>query len=253
VRVVTYNIRDGGEDYLEEIGAVLEQIQPDIVALQEANDDYVFNALASRLGFTAILGEGNHGYHVGILSRYPVLNWQNYANPFPFHHTLLRVELKTSLGEIAVFATHLHPGYTNGAEMHRLEEVELILNQLEQEKARRCILLGDFNAVSPQDILQLEDWALQWRIQILAQGGEISREALQRILDFGLVDCYRTFFPNNLTHPGYTLPAPKPNVRLDYIFINQALIKHLQNCQIWDKEPALQASDHLPVFADFGA
>jgi endonuclease/exonuclease/phosphatase family metal-dependent hydrolase len=251
VRVITYNIREGGKNYLQEIGTVLEQAKPDIVALQEANDEYVFESLTDRLGFKSILGVGNHGYHVGVLTRYPILKWHNHAGKGEFFHTLLEVDLLTPVGEVAIFATHLDPGYSPVNERHRLEEVEAILNYMELKKGNRCILLGDFNGLSPQDNLKLEDWPLNWRIQVLARGGEIGREALQAVLNAGLIDCYRINFPDNVANPGYTLPAPRPNVRLDYIFANELLIKQLQSCRVWSEEPAPQASDHLPVLAEF--
>ena len=79
----------------------------------------------------------------------------------------------------------------------------------------------------------------------------MSREAVRTILHAGLVDCYRTKFPDKIANPGYTLPAPRPNVRLDYIFANEPLIKKLQTCRVWSADPAPQASDHLPVLAEF--
>lgn len=251
MRVLTYNILDGGEDYLDELGTIIGQARPDIVALQEANDEYIFDSLANRLGYTGILGEGNHGYHVGVLTHYPITGWYNHAGKGEFFHTLLEVHVSTPGGELAIFATHLDPGYNPVNERHRLEEVQAILKYMELEKGTRSILLGDFNAVSPQDYLNLADWPLSWRVQILARGGEISREAVQAVLDAGLIDCYRNKFPDNVANPGYTLPAQRPNVRLDYIFVTEPLIKQLRSCRVWSDEPAPQTSDHLPVLAEF--
>lgn len=251
MRILTYNIQDGGEDYLEEICTVVEQARPDIVALQEANDEYVFESLADRLGFRGILGEGNHGFHVGLLTHYPIMEWQNHGGRGEFFHTLLEALVSTPSGDLAIFATHLDPGYQPYNERHRVEEVEAILRYMELQKETSSILVGDFNGLSPQDYLNLADWPLNWRIQILARGGEISREAVQAVLDAGLIDCYRKQFPDKIAYPGYTLPASRPNVHLDYIFANPLLIDRLQSCRVWQDDPAPRASDHLPVLAEF--
>lgn len=251
MKVLTYNIREGGEKFLEEIGEVLKQAGPDIIAIEEANNEYIFKSLADRLGFDRVLGEGRRGFHVGVLSRYPILASRNHGDKGEFFHTMLEVQLDTPGRPTTIFATHLYPGYNAAIERHRLEEVEAILRYMEPQKDNPCLLMGDFNALSPQDNLNLEDWPLNLRISILAQGGEIGREAIQAVLDAGLADCYRAKFPDPAAYPGYTLPAPRPNVRLDYIFANGVMLKKLQSCQVWSAAPAPEASDHLPVLAVF--
>ena len=49
MKVMTYNIKDGGEDFLAELGEILVEAGPDIVAIEEANDEFVFESLADFL------------------------------------------------------------------------------------------------------------------------------------------------------------------------------------------------------------
>ena len=251
MKLMTYNILEGGEDFLEELGEVMEQAGPDVIAIEEANDEYVFASLAERLGFVRALGEGSHGFHVGVLSRYPILRSYNHSDKGEFFHTMLEVHLATPGRPTTLFAAHLYPGYSPALEQHRVEEVEAILRYMQPVSANPCLLVGDFNALSPQDNLNLEDWPLNWRLNILAQGGEIRRDAIRAILKAGLTDCYRARFPDPAVCPGYTLPASRPNVRLDYIFANGLMLEKLQSCRVWRDDPAPQTSDHLPVLAEF--
>ena len=72
---------------------------------------------------------------------------------------------------------------------------------------------------------------------------------IRKYLAAGLTDCFRAMYPND---DGFTLPPPKPNSRLDYILVNEALKPHLVNCWVI-REPAaiLKASDHYPIVAEF--
>lgn len=252
MKVMTYNIKDGGEDFLAELGTVLVQAEPDIVALEEANDDFIFESLAALMGFEHVLGEGRRGYHVGILSRYPILQSRNYAGSGEFFHTVLEARIATPGYPLTIFAAHLYPGYGVALEQHRIEEVRAILGYMAPQRENPCLLMGDFNTVSPQDTPAVTEWPWPWRQQMLAQEDGIGREAIQAVLDSGLTDCFRAMFPDSIDYPGYTLPAPKPDVRLDYIFANNFMLEKLENCQVWDAIPAPAASDHLPVLAEFG-
>lgn len=68
----------------------------------------------------------------------------------------------------------------------------------------------------------------------------------------GYVDCFRTLHPDA---PGFTWPAPLPAGRVDFIFASPELALHLLETAVvleGDGISASQASDHLPVFAEFG-
>ncbi len=65
------------------------------------------------------------------------------------------------------------------------------------------------------------------------------------------VDCYRRL---NLRNPGYTYPASSPAGRIDFIFASPELASRLVKSHVVVKAagvPGYEASDHLPVFAEF--
>ena len=75
-----------------------------------------------------------------------------------------------------------------------------------------------------------------------------ARQTIRLILDAGYVDCYRLRHPRE---PGYTYPSDAPWLRLDDIFAAQSLARCLVECDVATSTQALQASDHLPVWAEF--
>lgn len=67
----------------------------------------------------------------------------------------------------------------------------------------------------------------------------------------GYVDCFRYVNPRAW---GFTCPADAPAGRIDYIFANPLLATRLSACKVLGGEEIvrLDASDHLPVMAEFG-
>jgi endonuclease/exonuclease/phosphatase family metal-dependent hydrolase len=68
----------------------------------------------------------------------------------------------------------------------------------------------------------------------------------------GYVDCFRYVNPRAW---GFTCPAASPAGRIDYLFANPLLATRLTACKVahgGQDVDAQEASDHLPVMADFG-
>jgi endonuclease/exonuclease/phosphatase family metal-dependent hydrolase len=68
----------------------------------------------------------------------------------------------------------------------------------------------------------------------------------------GYIDCFRCSNPHAW---GFTCPARAPAGRIDYIFASPELAARLSACEVITEGNGLQgeeASDHLPVVADFG-
>lgn len=117
---------------------------------------------------------------------------------------------------LTIFAAHLYPGYGVAHEQHRIEEVRSILGYMAPHRETSCLLMGDFNTVSPQDTVAVAAWPWPFRQQMTAQEEGIGREAIRTVLASGLTDCFRKMYPDSGEYPGLTLPAPRPDVRLDY-------------------------------------
>lgn len=68
----------------------------------------------------------------------------------------------------------------------------------------------------------------------------------------GYVDCFRYVNPRAW---GFTCPAAAPAGRIDYIFANPLLATRLSACKVISEDdgmPGSDASDHLPIMAEFG-
>jgi endonuclease/exonuclease/phosphatase family metal-dependent hydrolase len=78
------------------------------------------------------------------------------------------------------------------------------------------------------------------------------RGTISLVRNAGYIDCFRTVNPGV---KGFTCPADAPAGRIDFIFASPELATSLSDCFIFtsggDVE-AKEASDHLPVVADFG-
>jgi endonuclease/exonuclease/phosphatase family metal-dependent hydrolase len=78
------------------------------------------------------------------------------------------------------------------------------------------------------------------------------RGGIDLLLQRGYVDCFRTLYPNT---KGYTCPSSMPAGRIDFIFASPELAPQLTLAGIiaeGEGIAAYKASDHLPVFAEFG-
>nr|BBH94587.1 hypothetical protein KTA_27860 [Thermogemmatispora argillosa] len=89
-----------------------------------------------------------------------------------------------------------------------------------------------------------------WLIDALA-GLYVPRKSIARLQHAGYVDCFRRSHPHD---PGFTCPALMPAGRIDFIFASPELAPRLRSCWIVEEGNGVkgsQASDHLPVLAEF--
>jgi exodeoxyribonuclease III len=227
VKLVTWNIWDGGEGRLDAIERVLREQNADVVALQEANDRGAVEMLAARLGMNLVYGEANSAYAVAWLSRSPVARSRNHRLPV-LDKTLLEVEIEGA----CLFATHLSAGRKVVDEPHRIDETEAVLGETDP---RAHVLVGDFNAAHPDDAIGTPPPEEHL--------DHVSRRPIELVLEAGFVDCYRELHPREC---GWTYLSWHLWARLDYVFASRRLA--VQRCEL--VPGAGDASDHLPVVAE---
>ena len=226
MRVLTWNIWNGGEGRLAAIERVLHGQAADVVALEEANDRAAVESLGERLGMTVVYGEANSAFAVAWLSRLPVTRAQNHRLPV-LEKTLLEIEVEG----LRLFATHLSAGRTRADEPRRIAEVEAIL----AVAAEADVVVGDFNAVHPNDAVGTPP--PEERLE------HVSRRPIELVLEAGLVDCYRELHPDD---PGWTYLASHLWARLDFVFASKRV--DVGRCDVVENVDG--ASDHLPLVAD---
>src|SRR5258708_23919375 len=82
LRIMTYNILDGGIGREALILEVLEAVQPDVVVFEEVYYSETIAGFAKALGADYFFGEGNRMRRVAVLSRVPILS-RNSPHTFP--------------------------------------------------------------------------------------------------------------------------------------------------------------------------
>lgn len=241
LKVLSYNIREGGARRLPVIADVVERQHPDVVALLEANSRSRAKKLARDFGMHIAFGRANSKFHIAWLSRLPIVRVENHRLGV-LTKTLLEIEVNWDGAPLRLFATHL----AGGADArHPAEEVPAILDVLRPLRDQPYLLVGDFNSLRPGDSVGTPPRGEE-RMADAVDGDP--RRAIELILEAGHVDCYRSLHPQT---PGYTYPSDAPWLRLDYIFAPSRLACCLDACDIVVGDVAEQASDHFPIWADF--
>jgi endonuclease/exonuclease/phosphatase family metal-dependent hydrolase len=241
MKVLSYNIRMGGEDRLPDLGQIIRKAKPDVVALLEANSLANAERLANTLSMHLTFGESNGKFHVAWLSHLPVLRSENHRLPI-LAKTLLEIVVLWKGGMVRLFATHLASSHDR---VQPVEEVVSILDLLSPLAGEPHLLVGDFNSLAPGDPVGtpppgVEAWGDAAR--------NAPRHTIGLIMGAGYVDCYRSLHPRS---PGYTYPANQPWLRLDYVFASPPMAARLTACEVIRTMSAKQASDHFPIWAEF--
>ena len=222
---MTWNILDGGAGRLDAIARVLCEANPDLVALQEANDRAGAARLASSLEMELVYGEANNAFAVAWLSRLPVERTQNHRLAV-LDKTLLEIEA----GGLRLFATHLFAGRAPEDEPRRVAEVEAILDRI---GGAGGMLVGDFNSTHPSDATGAppaeED----------APGGYVSRRPVEIVLEHGFVDCFRALHAER----GWTYTSEHLWARFDFVFARGL---RPRSCRVVETD----ASDHFALVAE---
>lgn len=243
MKVLGYNIAEGGAGRLREIAAVIARQRPDAVALIEAKSRANAAALAERLGMALAFGEANGDYHLAWLSRTPILSVTNHRHP-GLAKTLLEIAISCDDAPLHLFAAHLASRHDP---MAPAEEIPLILDRLAAARRRPHLLVGDFNALRAGDPVGTPPPGVVPRGEALSGA---PRPTIGQLLAAEYVDCYRRCHPRAA---GYTYPADAPWLRLDYLFADPLLAARLERCDRVADAAVARASDHLPVWATFRA
>jgi endonuclease/exonuclease/phosphatase family metal-dependent hydrolase len=231
-RVMTFNIHHGrgldNEVDLNRIAKLIVREGADVVALQEVDKGVARTArrdlpaeLAVLTGMTAIFSNNFHfqggEYGNAILTKFPVTQWQNH------HYQMLRVGeqrglLQATLNlhgrELLLLNTHID---YRGDDTERWMNVAEIESVIRQHPNQPIILCGDFNDTP---------------------GSRVHRR---------LTETFTDVWEQAGVGPGFTYPVLQPSKRIDFIWLSHPL--GIKARRAW--VPATDASDHLPVVAEF--
>ncbi|NED99997.1 metal-dependent hydrolase [Phytoactinopolyspora halotolerans] len=235
IRAMSFNIHHGvgvdGRLDLQRVADLIEAEDADVVGLQEVDrhwserSDFVDQAdwLAKELNMHVVYGanldrdpfnpgEPRRQYGTAILSRSPIISWDNTFLPKYEGHEqrgLLRARIVVRGVPVQVYNTHLQ--HNDAAE--RLEQAEAIKELIGTPKDS-VVLVGDLNA-TPQ------------------------APEIKTLVD-DLIDAWEEAGVGE----GYTYPVEDPNRRIDYVMTSDDVVARSAAVVTTD------ASDHLPVHAD---
>jgi endonuclease/exonuclease/phosphatase family metal-dependent hydrolase len=232
LRVMTYNIHHGegvdGKVDLLRIAQLIQHEGADIVALQEVDKGVARTArrdlpaeLAALTGLTCVFSNNfpfqGGEYGNAVLTRFPVLRVTN--TPYQMlregeQRGLLQMVLDLHGRELVFMNTHIDYRPDDAERMLNVGEIE---TRMKQYAGRPIILCGDFNATPESRVCRRLSESFEDTWARVGQGD------------------------------GCTIPASQPTKRIDYIWITKG--KSLEPLKVW--VPRSDASDHLPVVAEF--
>lgn len=249
IRVVTYNIHHGeGVDRkidLARIAKILAAIRPDIVALQEVDQQTQRThgvdqpaELARLTGMKAVFGRNidfdGGGYGTAVLTKLPVRSSENvklksYYTPTKTNPEQRGVQVIEFGGkeraELLFLCTHLD---YRPADDERFNSAVTINELVRKRSDLPAILAGDLNATPDSRVIR--EFAKEWTFagRRTAIGDSNSADA------------------NQGGGSMLTFPAKKPDKWIDYIMYRPAARWKLVESRVLDEAVA---SDHRPVLA----
>jgi endonuclease/exonuclease/phosphatase family metal-dependent hydrolase len=267
---LTYNIHgwkgiDGRVD-VERLARIIAASRADIVGLNEVFHPLLsagasraaLDALADALGMAYAFGVALTpqfafaplaSYGNALLTRYPLLaHAGHHLTPVPNHEQRGLLEARVLLPDgrrtLSVYVTHLD----HHSETVRATQWAAVAQWTVRDRSQPHVVMGDFNALAPVDYAarQMEMAALQntdWSRHLVADGLHV----VPRVLKTRYVDACAESNPGSALP---TFPSTAPLIRIDYIFVSQALAPAVQWCQPWETSETGIASDHLPLAAE---
>jgi len=200
LRVLSYNIHHGegtdGKLDLQRIAEIIRGAEPDLVALQEVDQNLPRtgkvdqSAELSRLTEMHVAFGGNYQFDGGdygnaVLSRHPIRRKQNHGLPMPTPgepRGVLEVEIDLEGGEsLILLATHFDH---RPLDRSRRESAEAINKLAVAAPNRLSILAGDLNAVPNSEVLKIlrTEWHSPESDTLLTSPAKTPRRQIDYIL-----------------------------------------------------------------------
>lgn len=222
MKVMTYNIRLGLQEGLEAVARVVNEHDPDILALQEVGRHWTMGPpgdtaarLAEMVGLphyqyvTTIREEDDARYGHALLARWPIEERDvfRFSRDIDEPRAALIAQIDSDEGPLTVVSTHLSHRDAE-RQMHGTELVELVSGVL--SPTQPTLLMGDLNEEDAQWLRALEE-------KMENAGADLD---------------------------ACTYPNPDPQVRIDYIMSHGG---RFTAARVVDDKTA---SDHRPVVAE---
>jgi endonuclease/exonuclease/phosphatase family metal-dependent hydrolase len=252
MRVVTYNILNGGEGRADPLAEVLEAQRADVISLVEADVPAVVERIARRLSMDFIIGSGR-GHASALLSRWPIQRTTNHAalEGRLSRSFLEAVVLDPAGKEWPIGVVHLPAGATEADEEVRLGELGIVLDVLKNYRTdqRAHLLCGDFNSNAPYQRIDPSGCKVKTQKAWKANGGRLPHRVIQTLMDAGYADTFSAVHDEGREMIG-SFDTQSPGQRVDYIFGFGVPKVAMRDAWVEQDRLAKYASDHFPVGAE---
>lgn len=261
--MVSYNIHGwtttGGDDNVDAVGDVLEQLDADIIALNEVfapgrRGGTPLDDLARRLGYSTAFGAclvldarggARVAYGNALLSRLPLSSVRSgllQTDRRREQRGFVVASVTTPTGDLTVAVTHLD----HADEAVRVAQWTDLVRQLEPGGLPQ-IIAGDFNAVR-RDSLHPADFELLRSKPGVAHllHDPVGPVCCSLVEAAGYADALVLAGADDI---GSFIPSFPP-LRFDYVWVDSSLHDAVTGAGIWPEPAGDEASDHRPVFAD---
>jgi endonuclease/exonuclease/phosphatase family metal-dependent hydrolase len=242
IRLLSYNIRKGGAGREDALESVIAPCAPDVVIFQEATVPDVIQTLAVRCRMP--FWGAHPKLSLGFMSRLPIAH-REWHRPRLSRHAFL--ELVPENVPFRIFGVHLSAVFAAWTESRRVMELRSLVASIARHQDGMHALVGDFNTVTPGELLDFAALPQKVRATVWLSGGQIRWRTVQVVRDAGYADVFRALHPDD---PGLTLPTTAPQVRLDYVFVPEAQLPRVTRCDVVRTGQAQQASDHFPLLSE---
>ncbi len=250
MRIVSYNIFNGGEGRADPLTEVIQARRPDVVVLVEADDVAVVQHIARRLGMDYV--HASAGTHAGaILSAWPIVSSINHTlDGGHWMNAFVEAHVVDPAGvEWPIVGVHFAAHASEEREQLREQQLDALFKRLAPLRDRPHVLAGDFNSNAPSQRIDPTRCSPRTQQDWLANGNLVPRRIVQRLLDTGYTDTLHACAPHVADTTGtYTTHAP--GQRIDYIFTHGIDRSRIRSAWIENDRLARYASDHFPVGAE---
>lgn len=229
LRLLQWNVLQGATGgRATAVAALIRDLKPDVVTLDEVNDQSIFDQIASTTGMYGYWVQANDAYSVGILSRVPLHNCTPYRQA-PIQHAAYSCRVKLGNQGWWIFGGHLAPG--NSQEARRAQEAALLISKMNLHRRRPVVLAGDLNSHTPGEPDPLPTMLV-----------------IPELLQAGYIDSFRQLHPL-AQNPGFTISAPPHGnweARIDYVFHSK--LARAKSAKVITNVPGYQwPSDHAAL------
>jgi endonuclease/exonuclease/phosphatase family metal-dependent hydrolase len=251
MRLVSYNVLDGGEGRADPLAEVILAQRPDVVALLEADDAETLGRIARRLEMDFIQAPAAENRSSALLSRWPITDTINHAAANPrIKQSFLEATVQAPDGiEWPIGVLHLPPGATEHDENERMHPLAIVLDLFKEHRRanRPHILCGDFNANAPYQRIDPALCKIKTQQAWDANSGRLPHRVIEAMTGVGYSDTYRLLHDEQSAEMIGSFTTQHPGQRVDYIFTWAVPPASVKDAWVEQDRLAKYASDHFPI------